>query len=352
MLLVLGVGVSVVFSGGTHNGRRQVTTRSGDAIPKEESVQNDVVPAQKDTAILSSAQYVARMGTGIDVDWSKTKKGRDAYRTGTAQAFADRGFGHVRIRVKDAADAELFASLDTQVDECIAAGIMPVIAYQADAFKNTPDAAHRAQVVAWWQAVAARYADRSPLLAFDIVIEPTDALNRDSAPLNALYRDVIAAIRTTNPTRVVAVAPRLRSDPAYLTELDRDLFADGYVMAEWHFFAAGPSKTNARKQWTVGTDAEKKHIVDAIDTAHTWQRDTGVPTWVGAWMPGDYNDGDHYTVAEQQSFARFMTCSLRAAGIPFAVNSDTKFYDRDAGAWIPAMAPVLDVVLTSDCTTL
>ena len=31
-------------------------------------------------------------------------------------------------------------------------------------------------------------------------------------------------------------------------------------MAEWHFYASGPDKTNEKKLWTTGTDAEKKLI--------------------------------------------------------------------------------------------
>ena len=59
-------------------------------------------------------------------------------------------------------------------------------------------------------------------------------------------------------------------------------------------------------------------------------------------MPGNYNDGDDYTIPEQVEFAGCMTDRLTAAGIPFAVNSDTKFYDREAGRWVEEMIPVRD----------
>ena len=39
-----------------------------------------------------------------------------------------------------------------------------------------------------------------------------------------------------------------------------------------------------------------------------------------------------------------MTRQLTAAGIPFAVNSDTKFYDRKTNEWIPEMKPVFDCI--------
>lgn len=66
-------------------------------------------------------------------------------------------------------------------------------------------------------------------------------------------------------------------------------------------------------------------------------------------MPSDYNHGNHYTVAQQVQFATFMSCSLRAAHIPYAVNSDSKFYDAASHHWIPAMLPVLRAVIHPTC---
>ena len=43
-------------------------------------------------------------------------------------------------------------------------------------------------------------------------------------------------------------------------------------------------------------------------------------------------------------FAAFMCDSLEAAGIPFAVNSDTKFYDREKGVWMEEMAPLRQLI--------
>lgn len=54
-------------------------------------------------------------------------------------------------------------------------------------------------------------------------------------------------------------------------------------------------------------------------------------------MPGNYNDGDDYSIDEQIQFAGYMTEQLTNAGIPFAVNSDTKFYDREKNQWIAEM---------------
>jgi hypothetical protein len=123
--------------------------------------------------------------------------------------------------------------------------------------------------------------------------------------------------------------------------------ANGYMMAEWHFYASGPSKENERKLWTTGTEKEKNLIRNKIQLALEWQKKTGIPTWVGAWMAGNYNDGDDYSVKEQVIFAHFMVSELKKAGIPFAVNADTHFYDRENKTWIKKMLPLRYCIFSS-----
>ncbi|MDY4192315.1 MAG: cellulase family glycosylhydrolase [Oscillospiraceae bacterium] len=276
----------------------------------------------------------------MDVDWSKTAKGKEAYREQCVTDFKDMGVSHVRIRIKDPADEALFRYLGAQIDDCLAHQLIPVIAYQADEFKNSPTQENIDQAAARWGAVAERYRDKSPLLSFDLLIEATDALNKQPEKLNEIYERLVTEIRRTNPERIIMISPRLRSDAACLSELKVPTGHNGYLMAEWHFYAAGPSRTNERKLWTTGTEEEKDKIREKISLALQWQKETGIPTWVGAWMPGNYNDGNDYTIAEQAAFAKFMTDSLTGAGIPFAVNSDTKFYDRETNEWIEEMLPV------------
>lgn len=288
--------------------------------------------------------YQLLLGKGMDVDWAKTKKGIAAYDRQMPLDFAASGVSCVRVRVRDDADEALLPHLERVVRDCLDAGLVPVVAYQADAYKLNPCKETLDGAVAWWTAVAERLKDVSHLLSFDLMIEATDQMNKDSAALNAYHEAVCTAIRASNPTRILFISPRLRSDAAYLAELQIPSAHNGYLMAEWHFYAAGPSKTNARKLWTAGTSAEKALIQEKIDLALAWQKKTGIPVWVGAWMPGDYNDDDAYTVQEQVVFAAYMTGALTKAGIPFAVNSDTHFYDREALCWIEDAKPVFHAI--------
>ena len=92
-----------------------------------------------------------------------------------------------------------------------------------------------------------------------------------------------------------------------------------------------------------GINAEtltKKSIKVAVD----WQKETGIYTWVGAWMPGDYNKGDNYSVKEQTEFASFMTQQLDKYGVPFAIVADDKFYDYKAEQWISKYKDLLNTI--------
>lgn len=302
------------------------------------------IPSFASQMAISPWDYAEKLGKGLDVDWSKTKEGKEAYNTKTVEDFSDIGINHVRIRIKDDMTDESFKLLDKQINDCIVNNIVPVIAYQADELKNDPSDKNLKKVVQWWDKVAKHYKDYPYILSFDLIIEVTDALKKDSERLNEIYEEIVSEIRKTDPKRILMISPRVRSNPEYLDELKIPTDHNGYLMAEWHFYASGPSKTNKEKLWTTGTAEEKQIIIDKINLALDWQKKTGIPTWVGAWMPGDYNDGNNYSVSEQVVFAEFVSSELDKAKIPFAVNSDTKFYDRKNNKWYDEMKPVLNAI--------
>ena len=229
--------------------------------------------------------YQQLLGRGMDVDWTKTPQGRKAYQTKTVDDFKAAGVDHVRIRVRDELTPEILAGLDRQIEDCLSKGLIPVLAYQADAFKNNPCQETINQVVNWWKTAAEHYKIKSHMLSFDLMIECSDKLNKQPEVLNQMIEQVVTAIRQSNPDRILMMSPRLRSDPTYLSELRIPTMTNGYLMAEWHFYASGPSKTNDRKLWTTGTEHERQLILEKIECALQWQRETGIPTWVGAWMP-------------------------------------------------------------------
>jgi len=318
------------------------------------------------SSVIAPYSYQKMLKVGMDVDWCKTEQGRfyakKSHNEGVnvPKLFKQRDLSHVRIRVKDdvLTDPTLLNEIKDMVDDSIKAGIIPIIAYQAGEFKDNPtDDATLNHVVAWWEKVARTFQDYPYVVSYDLVIENTKAVKKHNDRLNLLYEKVTKAIRAIDNHRIVIVAPNKISNPYELDKLLVPTPKD-YMMVEWHFYAAGPKKNNRKKQWTIGTNREKKLITDKINYAYNWSQKNDIPTWVGAWMANNYNEingdkkfadgapaGGEYSIKEQKKFAKFMRDSLVAKGIPYAVNSDTKYFNRKTNQWYGSVSEVLDVIL-------
>lgn len=116
---------------------------------------------------VDSWNYQQLLGHGMDVDWSKVREGRENYTAGTVDDFFREGISHVGIRVKDDLTYETLGSLDQQIDDCLNWGMISILAYQADKFKNNPNQETINGVVEWWRTAALHYQDKSHMLAFD-----------------------------------------------------------------------------------------------------------------------------------------------------------------------------------------
>jgi hypothetical protein len=320
------------------------TTRKAKRYKKSKKTET----SKNNLAILPK-DYQVLLGKGMDVDWAKTRKGMQFFNTQAVRDFKSIGLSHVRIRIQDDVSDKLLIHLDKIIDACLAENLIPIIAYQGAAFKGKPTEQNLDKIAQWWITVAYYFKNKSYKVSFDLLIEVTEALNKEPEMLNKLYEKTVIEIRKTNPNRIIFISPIVRSAPEYLKVLRIPSKHNNYLMAEWHFYASGPDKTNAVKKWTTGTEEEKELIRAKIRAAKQWSDKTGILTWVGAWMPGNYNKGDQYSIAEQVVFANFVTCALTKNKIPFAFNSDAKFYNRETSAWIIEMKPVLDKILETNC---
>ena len=313
---------------------------------------------------IKPAEYQKMMGVGIDVDWAMFKRVRKAflkaYENGISvpKMFKDRGFSHVRIRANDDVlkDPEAMRALKISVDESLKAGLLPVIAYSASDFMENPSKKTLEEAVNWWKKIAEIFKGYPYYLSYDLIIETNKNIRRHNDLLNEFYERVIPEIRKIDPYRIIFVTPNDVSNPCYLKYLKFP--KDPYIMIQWHFYASGPSKKNPKKLWTTGTKEEKKLITDKIECALSWAKKMGMLTWVGAWMPSNYNKshknrkfpdgapaGGDYSLDEIINFASFMSHALKSHGVPYAINADTKFFDIEHLRWYKSVSKVLDVIL-------
>lgn len=285
------------------------------------------------------------LGHGFDVSWVEFNKKMEGYGEDEVIAMKEAGFRTARIRTALPADDVLFIRLDRCIADCLKHGIIPIIAYNAKEYEEDPSEENLRKSMAWWSAVAERYRDHSHRLLFNLNIEWSGKTGKRPELINHFYEMVTPVVRKTNPTRIVIYSPARLSAPEYLKDMVIPSSAGEYVMAEWHLYAAGPSKDpDSKKYWSIGTDAQKSNISGKVECALQWQKRTGIPTWVGAWMAGNYNKGDQFTIEEQCAFAAFMKSVLDANSIPWVVNTLDKFYDYRENQWRTEMLPLLDIL--------
>lgn len=303
--------------------------------------------AKAQPTAISPEKYQNILGKGLDVDWwsRNPEKKNGNYTDKSVKDFSNKGIQHVRIRIHHYNFTERdFKRLDHQVQTCLDNNIIPIIAFSAKPYKSSPTPQEHNRVVHWWQKMAEHYSDISPLVSFNLIIEPSEKLKKENCELNSLYNDCVSVIRQTNPYRIIFIAPNNLSNPLRLTYLKIPKKGDGYIMAEWHFYASGPDKKNPKKKWTTGLKTEKNLITKKIEAAVSWQQQTGIFTWVGAWMPGNYNKGNDYSLTEQIVFSRFLRNELEKRNIPFAVNSDKVFYNYSEGKWEEKTANLFNTI--------
>ena len=296
---------------------------------------------------LTATLYAQKLGVGMDVDWARTERGIREFDPLVVRDFQSKGITHVRIRVADEPTEARLIHLRKLVEACEQYGVIPIIAYQADEYKNDPKADTQKEVINWWIAVAHYFGQRSPLLGFDLIYEPADKLNHNQASLNRVYEKTIKIIHAIDANRMIFIAPRLRAVPEDLSSLKLPAHSQNFLLAEWHIFPWGPLKSNGKYPWTSGTAAEKAAIHNRISTALRWQQKTGHVSWVGGWGVGESSRVT--PTASQMAFATFMACELQKVKIPYAINADFQFYDGEEGAWRPGPEPLLQAMIAPQC---
>jgi endoglucanase len=201
------------------------------------------------------------------------------------------------------------------------------------------------RLVNMWRQIAQRYRDRSPKLLFELLNEPHDRLNGEA--WNALAVQTLAAVRASNPTRVVLIGPgewngipelpklRLPPDRNLIVSIHNyDPFNFTHQGVEWlpQHFPAGTTCCDA---------AQRKTIADVLETARRWSAANGYPLYLG-----EFGTADKADVASRAAYARAVREEAEKRGIPWAYwmfASDFGIYSTQTGQWLePVRSALLD----------
>ncbi len=300
-----------------------------------------------------------RLGRGVNIIgydpiWKDRAKAR--FQESYFSKIREAGFDSVRInlhpfRHMDAANGHALEpawleTLDWAVKGALAARLAVVLdMHEFHAMAEDP-AGRKEAWLAFWKQVATRFKDAPDDVVFELLNEPFGNLTPEL--WNEYLKDGLAAVRATNPTRVVVLGGgRWNSTEGLqslaLPEDDRNLIATVHYYTPMEFTHQGApwneeNKDRSGVQWT-GTDQERRRIDQDFARAQLWASAHDRPALLGEFGA--------YDKAPMDSRARYTAAVARAAeklGWSWAYwqfDSDFVVYDVEKDAWVEPIRKAL-----------
>lgn len=299
---------------------------------------------------------VAEMGRGVNVlgydpVWSNPKEGR--FKPETFKIIRDAGFSNVRIvlQVFDHLDAQnkldpqWLKTLDTMVDAALRQNLTVVLDDHdfmkcAESFENC-----RTKLTAVWSQLAPHFKDAPNRLVFELLNEPNGALTPQI--WNGFYREMLALVRTSNPSRNIVIGGPFWNNLEGLPwlKLPED---DRHIIAAVHYYlprpfthqgaAWDPVNTDLNVPW--GTKSEYQAMEEELYIAKTWSDANARPIYLGEFGA--------YDKAPMESRAKWTAAVARNAekyGFAWAYwqfDGDFIVYDFKTNSWV---TPLLNALI-------
>jgi endoglucanase len=248
-------------------------------------------------------------------------------------------------------DPAFFARVDWVVAQAEKNGLTIILDYHNDdaLMKDPGPGANAVRFWFTWRQIAQHYKDAPPSVLFELLNEP-NGKNMDAPHWNALLARTLTTIRATNPTRTVIVGPVHWNSIGSLKDLtlpatDTHLLVTIHYYDPFHFTHqgaswAGPGMDKFLGTTWLGTEAEKKAVTDAFDTAAQWGADHHRPIYLGEF--GAYEKGP---LDSRARWTNFVARTAESHGMSWSYWE----YDQGFGAYDPAAqhwrAPLLKALL-------
>lgn len=274
------------------------------------------------------------------------------------------GFNHVRLPIRWSSHAStdanaiidpiFFARVDQIVSEFLAQGLYVIVNMHhyrqldgdaldtADGEVTVDPHVIDARFIHLWRQIAAHYQAFSDHLIFEIYNEPHGL--QTAAEWNARYPKALAAIRETNPTRVVMVGPSGWYDTTRLVELSAP--TDVNTIVTFHHYE--PFAFTHQGAWgspypggsrTCCSRDDLNQIASRLDIAKQWAMNHGHPVYLGEF-------GSHVSAprVSRINHANALRLGAESRNISWAVwnfGADFGLYNTTTDAWDTLMQRAL-----------
>lgn len=227
------------------------------------------------------------------------------------------GFSTIRLPVKWSAHAQdqppyridetFFERVDWVVENALKRELNVVLnMHHYDEFYNDPTG-HEVRFLALWKQIAARYADRSDRLVFELLNEPRDPMTAEL--WNAVAAKALDVVRETNADRMVMIGPGQWNSIDGLSKLklpeDDHLIVTVHYYSPFQFTHQGASWAEGSDAWLGtkwGSDDDKAAVRRDLEKAAAWAKQHDRPLFLGEF--GAYSKADIESRAKWTAFVR------------------------------------------------
>jgi endoglucanase len=267
------------------------------------------------------------------------------------------GFDAVRIPIRWSAhtasaapytiDPAFFERVDWAVDQALSRDLVTVInVHHYEEIMQNP-VEHEERLLALWEQIADHYKEYPDDLLFEVLNEPTSALN--ARAWNQLLVKAMDTIRQTNPYRNIVVGPANWNSIDALGGLelpaeDRHIIVTVHYYGPFDFTHQGAEWVSGSDAWLgttwQGTSAEERAVTRDLDRAASWAKANNRPIYLGEF--GAYSRAD---MDSRALWTAFVARQAEERGMSWAYwefCSGFGVFDTSRGAW---NEPILEALV-------